>query len=185
MPEAPIVVVPTETLSLSPEWREAAEQAARNLGQSKPLAELSPEHWQLVLTSVTDRMRLRGASMARGWQLALARQVGRQDPEDPAEARVLALYAKREEIAAHVARDLGLGDLAELSDKERAAVDQQTTETIESCDPTAPESADCSDADRTMRRLLSEHRALSELRADEDNVRLAEEGEVFAPEDDA
>jgi hypothetical protein len=36
-----------------------------------------------------------------------------------------------------------------------------------------------------MRRLLSEHRALSELQADEDNVRLAEEGEVFAPENDA
>ena len=48
-----------------------------------------------------------------------------------------------------------------------------------------PEPADCSDADRTMRRLLSEHRALQEENADEANVRLAEEGEVFAPENDA
>jgi hypothetical protein len=185
MPEAPIVVVPTDTLSLPPEWMEAAEQAARNLGQGKPLAELSPEHWQLVLTSVTDRMRLVGASLPRGWRLALARQVGRQEAERPMEARILALHAKREEIAAHVARDLGLGDLAGLSQEARAAVDQQTTETIEGCDPASPEPADCSEADRTMRRLLSEHRALSELRADEDNARLAEEGEVFAPEDDA
>lgn len=185
MSEAPIVVVPTETLSLTSEWREAAEQAARNLGQGKSLVELSPEHWQLVLASVTDRMRLRGASLPRGWRLALARQVGRQDGEDPTEARILALHAKREEIAAHVARDLGLGDLTGLSREERAAVDQQTTETIEGCDPASPEPADCSDADRTMRRLLSEHRALSELRADEDNTRLAGEGEVFAPENDA
>ncbi|MHB2210902.1 hypothetical protein [Methylobacterium sp. CM6257] len=185
MSEAPIVVVPTETLSLTSEWREAAEQAARNLGQGKPLAELCPEHWQLVLASVTDKMRVRGASLPRGWCLALARQVGRQDAEEPAEARILALHAKREEIAAHIARDLGLGDLAGLSREERAAVDQQTTETIEGCDPASPEPADCSDADRTMRRLLSEHHALSELRADEGNARLTEEGEVFAPEDDA
>ncbi|MBY0254932.1 MAG: hypothetical protein K2X54_26690 [Methylobacterium organophilum] len=97
----------------------------------------------------------------------------------------MALHAKREEIAAHVARDLGLGDLAGLSREERAAVDRQTAETIEGCDPASSEPADCSDADRTMRRLLSEHRALSELRVDADNTRLAEEGEVFAPEDDA
>ncbi|MHC2109292.1 hypothetical protein [Methylobacterium sp. CM6246] len=184
MPDAPIII-PTETLALSPEWKETAELAARNLGLSKPLAEMSPEHWQLVLASVTDRMRLRGASLPRGWRLALAREVGRQDAANPAEARILALHAKREEIAAHVARDLGLGDLVELSRKDRTAVDQQTTETIEGCDPTSPEPADCSDADRTMRRLLSEHRALSDLQADEDNARLAEEGEVFAPENDA
>jgi hypothetical protein len=36
-----------------------------------------------------------------------------------------------------------------------------------------------------MRRLLSEHRALSDLQAHKDNTRLAEEGEVFAPENDA
>ena len=184
MSEAPVVVVPTETLLLPPEWMEAAEQAARNLGQGKPLVELSPEHWQLVLASVTDRMRLRGASLPRGWRLALARQVGRQDAEGPAEACILALRAKREEIAAHIARDLGLGDLAGLSREERAAVDQQTTETIEACDPASPEPADCSETDRSMRQLLSEHRALSELRADEDNARLAEEGEVFAPDND-
>jgi hypothetical protein len=185
MSEAPVVVIPTETLSLTSEWMEAAEQAARNLGQGKSLAELCPEHWQLVLASVTDILRVRGASLPRGWRLALARQVGRLDVENPAEARVLALHAKREEIAAHVARDLGLGNLAGLSREERAAVDQQTAETIEGCDPASPEPADCSDADRTMRRLLSEHRALSELRADENNARLAEGGEVFAPEDDA
>jgi hypothetical protein len=185
MSEAPVVVIPSETLSLSSEWRAAAEQAARNLGQGKSIAELCPEHWQLVLASVTDRMRVRGASLPRGWHLALARQVGRQDDEDPAEARVLALRTKREEIAAHVARNLGLGDLATLSGEERAAVDQQTSETIEGCDPASPEPADCSDADRTMRRLLSEHHALSGLQADENNVHLAEEGEVFAPEDDA
>ena len=170
MPDAPVVVVPTETVSLPPEWIEAAEQAARNLGQGKPLAELTPEHWQLVLNSVTDRMRLRGASLPRGWRLALARQIGRQDAEGAGEARVLALHAKREEIAAHIARDLGLGGLAGLSRDERAAVDQQTTETIEGCDPTSPEPSDCSEADRAMRRLLSEHHALKDAQADGDDA---------------
>lgn len=80
MSEVP-VVIPTETLSLPSEWTEAAEQAARNLGQGRPLAELCPEHWQLVVASVTDRMRMRGASLPRGWRLALARQVGRDDAE--------------------------------------------------------------------------------------------------------
>jgi hypothetical protein len=36
-----------------------------------------------------------------------------------------------------------------------------------------------------MRRLLAEHRALEEQRGDEDNARLADEGEVPAPEKDA
>ncbi|AWN44354.1 hypothetical protein DK389_03895 [Methylobacterium durans] len=98
---------------------------------------------------------------------------------------MLAIKAKREEIAAHVAQDLGLGDLAGLSREDRAAVDQQTDETIEGCTADSPEAADCSDADRTMRRLLSEHRALAEQQADEDNTRLAEQGEVFATKDDA
>ncbi|MCJ2054767.1 hypothetical protein [Methylobacterium sp. J-070] len=167
MPDTPVVVVPTETFSLPPEWIEAAEQAARNLGQGKPLAELSPEHWQLVLASVTDRMLLHGETLPPGWRRTLAQQVGRQEAADRAEARVLALHAKREEIAAHIARDLGLGGLAGLSRDERAAVDQQTTETIEGCDPASPEPTDCSEADRTMRRLLSEHHALKDLQADE------------------
>ncbi|WP_336492033.1 hypothetical protein [Methylobacterium nigriterrae] len=184
MPDVPIVPVPTNKPDLPPEWIEAAETAAHNLGFSKTLADLSPEHWQLVLASVTDRMRLRGASLPLGWRHTLARQVGR-GMEDQAAAHIVALRAKREEIAAHVAHELGLGDLAMLSPADRATVDQQTDETIEGCSHDAAEPVECSDADRTMRRLLSEHRALKELKADEANVRLAEEGEVFAPEDDA
>lgn len=92
---------------------------------------------------------------------------------------------KREEIAAHVARELGFGGLDGLSPADRAAVDQQTAETIEGCDPTVPIPADCSGADREMQRLLREYHAAQQLRADNSNVRLAEEGEVFAPEDDA
>ncbi|TXN03074.1 hypothetical protein FV222_08870 [Methylobacterium sp. WL103] len=95
------------------------------------------------------------------------------------------LDAKRDEIAAHIARDLGFDGLAGLNPSDRAAVDQQTAETIEGCDPASPEPVDCSDADRVMRRLLAEYRGLQQIRTDEGNVRLAEEGEVFAPEDDA
>ena len=113
----------------------------------------------MVLASVTDRMRLRGASLPIGWRRALTQQVGRRDG-DPMEGRVFALAAKRKEIAAHVALELGLGDLAGLSAADRTMVEQQTTETIEGCSADIDEPADCSDADRTMRRLLSEHRAL-------------------------
>jgi hypothetical protein len=66
MPEAPIVIVSTKKAALSPEWKEAADLAAHNLGLGKSLAELSPEHWQLVLASVTDRMLLRGETLPPG-----------------------------------------------------------------------------------------------------------------------
>lgn len=185
MPDAPIIPITPETLQLGSEWQEAADVAAHNLGFSPPLAELSPEHWQLVLASVTDRMRLRGASLPLGWRRALARQVGRSEGEGQAPGTVLALAAKRKEIATHVALELGLGDLAALGPADRAMVDRQTDETIEGCSADTDEPADCSDADRTMRRLLSEHRALEEMTTDEANVRLAEKGEVCSREDDA
>lgn len=185
MPDAPVVPITPETLVLDSEWLEAADLAAHNLGVDPVLAQLSPEHWQLVLASVTDRMRLRGASLPRGWRRALARQVGRSDAEEKGQATVLALAAKRTEIAAHVASELGLGSLAGLSSADRAVVDKQTSETIEGCRADADQPADCSDADRTMRRLLAEHRALEEMRTDEADMRLAEEGEVFGREDDA
>ena len=62
MPDASIVPVPTKLPKLGPEWREAADVAANNLGFVDALADLSPEHWQLVLASVTDRMLLHGAT---------------------------------------------------------------------------------------------------------------------------
>lgn len=96
----------------------------------------------------------------------------------PAEA----LDAKRREIAQLIALELGFGDLAGLSPEERAAVDQQTAETIEGC---SEDKADCSDAHVRLQVLLKEYRTLQELRSDADNVRLAEQGEVFAPENDA
>lgn len=95
------------------------------------------------------------------------------------------LDMKREEIAAQIARALGFGGLASLSPSDRATVDQRTSVAIEGYDPASPMAADGADADRELRRLLAEYRGLQQIRADQDNVRLAEEGEVFAPEDDA
>lgn len=74
---------------------------------------------------------------------------------------MFALADKRKEITADVAQELGLRDPARLGAADRAMVEQQTTETIEGCGMDTEEPADCSDADRTMRRLLSEHRALT------------------------
>lgn len=88
MPDAPIVIVPTEKLVLPPEWEQAADLAAYNLGMNKSLAELSPEHWQLVLASVTDRMLLHGATLPPGWRRTLAQQVGRQEATKHAEGNV-------------------------------------------------------------------------------------------------
>ncbi|TXM70122.1 hypothetical protein FV226_17445 [Methylobacterium sp. WL12] len=95
------------------------------------------------------------------------------------------LDAKREEIAAHFARGLGFDGLAGLSPSDRARVDRRTAEAIDGCDPASPEPVDGSGADDGMRRLLAEYRGLLQLRTDAANVRLAEAGEVFAPEDDA
>jgi hypothetical protein len=162
MPDASILPVPTQLPELGPEWLEAANLATHNLGFAEGLSALSPEHWQLVLASVTDRMQLRGASFPAGWRQALAQQVGRVAASHQAQGTVLALAAKRKEIAAHVALELGLGELASLSAADRAMVEQQTTETIEGCGIDTDEPSDCSDADRTMRRLLTEHRALME-----------------------
>lgn len=185
MPRAPVIPFSAGSVDLSPEWQASADLAAHNLGFDKPLSDLTPEHWQLVLAGVEDRMRLRGVKAPPGWRRALARRVGRTEHESREGARVLALEAKREEIAAEVAAELGLSDLVALSAADRAIVDQQTNETIDGCNGNAPAPADCSDADARIVRLLSEYRALEELRADEDNVRLAEQGEVFAPENDA
>ncbi|HEX8418355.1 MAG TPA: hypothetical protein VF641_12220 [Methylobacterium sp.] len=185
MPDAPVIPITPETLELGSEWRDAADLAAHNLGFSPVLAELSPEHWQLVLASVTDRMRLRGASLPLGWRRALARQVGRNDVTEQAHGNVLALAAKRKEIATHVALELGLGDLAGLGPVDRAMVDRQTDETIGGCGADTNEPADCSGADQTMRRLLSEHRALEERTTEDANVPSAREGGVSSRDDHA
>ncbi|KQP50986.1 hypothetical protein ASF34_19530 [Methylobacterium sp. Leaf106] len=95
------------------------------------------------------------------------------------------LDEKREEIAALIASELGLGDPAGLSEADRAAVDRQTSETIEGCALETDEPADCEEAGTPLRRRLREYRALLELRTDEADARLAEEGEVFGREDDA
>lgn len=80
MPDASIVSVPTELPELGPEWQEAASLAAHNLGFGGALADLSPEHWQLVLASVTDRMVLHGAALPPGWRRALAQGLSQAVP---------------------------------------------------------------------------------------------------------
>jgi len=95
------------------------------------------------------------------------------------------LEAKREEIAALIAAELGLGDLEGLKAADRAVVDLQTAETIDGCGEDADAPADCEEANLRLRQLLREYSALKELRTDEADVRLAEEGEVFSREDDA
>lgn len=99
--------------------------------------------------------------------------------------RVSDLETKREEIAALIAAELGLGDLEGLKAADRAVVDLQTAETIEGCGDRADAPADCEEANLRLRQLLREYSALEELRMDEADVRLAEEGEVFGREDDA
>ncbi|MFC5554772.1 hypothetical protein [Methylobacterium iners] len=101
------------------------------------------------------------------------------------DAAMAELDAKREEIAGLIAQELGLGDLSSLNPSERATVDQQTAETIEGCGDDAAEPADCTEATLRLRQVLKEYRDLETLRSDELDARLAEEGEVFAREDDA
>ncbi|GEP06613.1 hypothetical protein [Methylobacterium oxalidis] len=54
-----------------------ARLTARNLGMGETLNELTPEHWQLVLTNTEARMRLHGLALPDGWQRKLAEHAGR------------------------------------------------------------------------------------------------------------
>lgn len=95
------------------------------------------------------------------------------------------LDEKREEIAALVAAELGLGELAGLSEADRAAVDRHTSEAIEGYALDTDEPADGTEAGTELKQRLREYCALLELRTDEADARLAEQGEVFGREDDA
>ncbi|MCJ2131674.1 hypothetical protein [Methylobacterium sp. E-045] len=95
------------------------------------------------------------------------------------------LDEKREEIAVLIAAELGLGDPAGWSEADRAAVDRRTSEAIEGRALGPDEPADSTEAGTRLRQRLREYRALLELRTDEADARLAEEGEVFGREDDA
>lgn len=54
-----------------------ARHAARSLGMGETLHDLTPEHWQLVLTNVEARMRMHGVPLPDGWQRSLAVHAGR------------------------------------------------------------------------------------------------------------
>ena len=95
------------------------------------------------------------------------------------------LASTRRLIAELVAGELGLGDLDTLTDADRTVVERQTDKTVEGCGDDATEPADCSEANIKLRRLLSEYHALKQLRTDNANVILAEQGEVFSQDDDA
>ena len=97
MPEASSAPVPAHLPKLDLEWQEAADLTANNLGFGPVLAALCPEHWQRVLAGVSSRMQLRGVTPPPGWQLALAKQVGRHEGTPHAENSVIALRAKRED----------------------------------------------------------------------------------------
>ncbi|MGX5776152.1 hypothetical protein [Methylorubrum zatmanii] len=70
-----------------------------------------------------------------------------------------------------------------IDPQDRATLDRRVEAALDGFDPDTPEPSDPTDAER--HRLLRDLRGPRELRADHNNVRLAEKGEVFAPEDDA
>ena len=89
----------------------------------------------------------------------------------------------RQALAALVAHRLGFDDPSALDPPQRAAVDREVEALADAHDKAAPEPVD-PDAAR-LHRAVAAYCDARQLRADEDNVRLAERGEVFAPEDDA
>lgn len=70
-----------------------------------------------------------------------------------------------------------------LDPHNREGIDRRVETVVENFDPGAPEPSDPAQAD--LHRLIRDYRDLRDLPADRANVRLAEKGEVFAPEDDA
>lgn len=87
------------------------------------------------------------------------------------------LETKRAAIADLLARIEG------LDPQNRAVLDQRVETVVEDFDPGAPEPSEPARAD--LHRMIRDYRDLRDLPADRANVRLAEKGEVFAPEDDA
>ncbi|MGE8131576.1 hypothetical protein ACQKQD_31915 [Methylobacterium sp. NPDC080182] len=61
--------------------RDSCSAAARNLGLATDPQQLSPEHWQQVLTSVETRARMHGINLSEGWRESLAEQMGRNDAD--------------------------------------------------------------------------------------------------------
>lgn len=96
MPDAHPAIAAARLPELGPEWQEAADLAAHNLGFGSLLSALCPEHWQLVLASVNSRMLLRGTQPPPGWQTALAKQIGRHEATSQGENPVVSLKARRE-----------------------------------------------------------------------------------------
>ncbi len=70
-----------------------------------------------------------------------------------------------------------------LDPQDRAALDRAVEAAADGFDPDAPAPSDPAEAE--LHGLLRDYRGLRALRTDRNNARLAEEGEVFAPEDDA
>lgn len=62
--------------------REAAENAARNLGFTLDLPQLSPELWQKVLVVTEMQMRMRSIELSDGWREKLAGQIWRPPGAD-------------------------------------------------------------------------------------------------------
>lgn len=87
------------------------------------------------------------------------------------------LETKRAAIADLLARIEG------LDPQDREALDRRVEAVLDNFDPGAPEPSDPARAD--LHRLIIAYRDLRDLPADRANVRLAEKGEVFAPENDA
>jgi hypothetical protein len=66
-----------ELSPLPPELLQAAREIAGSLWRAVPLAQLSAEQWQLLLSTVERRMRVRGVLLPGLWWDAMARDVGR------------------------------------------------------------------------------------------------------------
>ena len=62
--------------------RDAAENAARNLGFALDLPQLSPELWQKVLVVTELQMRMRSIKLPDGWREKLAGQIWRPPGAD-------------------------------------------------------------------------------------------------------
>lgn len=115
---------------------------------------------------------------------ALARSQGDEGESGMAESGTeTELAAKRAEIAAEIAEDLGFGAPAGLGPDQRRIVEAATASTIERNGAIVPDQADPVIAHARRGQLLAEYRALEQLRIDERETLLA--GEGGGREDDA
>jgi hypothetical protein len=90
----------TDLSSPPPEWAQAAAQAGTELGLGPALSGVDADQWARVCRRAGQILAGRGHVLPPGWDRALARSLGRADPDVLAHDEADAILAEKGEVFA-------------------------------------------------------------------------------------